>query len=74
MLAQAELGRPDDFVVLQRYRGPLGALALERRVQRVQVPRSGGGPPGAVLDRSLARATPGCGRLEDPVEEGPEGR
>ena len=76
VLAQAELGRADDFVLVHAQRGLLGVLDLERCVERVHVvvPGNGRSPSGAVLDRSLARAAPGGGSVEDLAKEGSEGR
>ena len=74
VLAQAELGRADDFVVVRPFR------ALERGLERVDVPAGGGGgggrgggPAGAVLDGSLAGAAGGGGGVEEAVEEGSQG-
>ena len=74
VLAQAELGGPDDFVFVQRGGGLVRVLALERFVKVVQIPRNGGGPSSHVLGRSLAGAAPGGSCVEDPVEERSEGR
>ena len=74
MLTQAELRRPHDFVLMRWGRGLLGVVALERRVEGVNVPGDRRSPARAVLDGSLARASPRGGTAEDLGEEGPEGR
>ena len=73
VLTQAEFRRPDDLVLMQRQRSLLRVVALERCVKRVYVPGNRRGPSRAVLDRSLARACPSGGAVEDLVEEGSEG-